>query len=127
VFGRGEHGVVDPRDIAAVAVEALTGSGHSGQIYTPTGPALLTTREQVSIIGAVVGRDTRTVDQSVAEWGAQLAAAGADPSYVERAAVGVRFMRDGHNAVLTDDVERVTGRPPRSFRRWVADHRVIFD
>jgi len=34
--------------------------------------------------------------------------------------------RDGANAVVTDDVERVLGRPARSFRSWVEEHRQAF-
>ena len=36
------HTAVDVRDIAAVAVKVLTGSGHEGKSYDLTGPAVLT-------------------------------------------------------------------------------------
>jgi uncharacterized protein YbjT (DUF2867 family) len=45
--GRGRQGVVDPRDVAAVAAEALTSpSHHTGQTYTLTGPACSASRSR---------------------------------------------------------------------------------
>ena len=43
---------VHERDIAAVAVRAMCGDGHDSREYVLTGPASLTQREQVQIIGA---------------------------------------------------------------------------
>jgi hypothetical protein len=39
---------LDVRDIAAVAVEALTARGHEGQTYTITGPAAVTHAEMAA-------------------------------------------------------------------------------
>ncbi|MFD0571359.1 SDR family oxidoreductase [Kitasatospora gansuensis] len=47
--------LVDERDIAAVAVRALTEEGHDGARYALTGPASPTQAEQVRIIGEAVG------------------------------------------------------------------------
>jgi uncharacterized protein YbjT (DUF2867 family) len=50
---------VHERDIAAVAVSALCDEGHDGREYLLTGPASLTQREQVQVIGDAVGRSLR--------------------------------------------------------------------
>src|SRR5215470_1884524 len=50
---------VHERDIAAVSVRALCDEGHEGREYVLTGPASLTQREQVQIIGDVIGRPLR--------------------------------------------------------------------
>jgi uncharacterized protein YbjT (DUF2867 family) len=44
------------RDIADVAVRALTEPGHAGAAYVLTGPAAITQAEQVRILAAVGGR-----------------------------------------------------------------------
>jgi uncharacterized protein YbjT (DUF2867 family) len=54
--GDGRQGVIDPEDIARVAVAALTKDGHVGKGYFLTGPQALTSREQVEIIAEVTGR-----------------------------------------------------------------------
>jgi uncharacterized protein YbjT (DUF2867 family) len=53
--GDGVLAVMDPEDIACVAVAALTGDGHAGKGYLLTGPQALTAREQVATIAEVTG------------------------------------------------------------------------
>src|SRR5439155_13439138 len=60
--GQGKMSVVDPRDIAAVAVKALTGSGHEGRAYDVTGPEALSAAEQVQILSSAIGKPLRYVD-----------------------------------------------------------------
>ena len=70
---------IDPRDIAAIGVRALCENGHAGAEYVLTGPESLTQREQISIVGSVLGRSLRieemTPDEarkelvSVMNWG----------------------------------------------------------
>lgn len=45
--GDGKDKPIDPRDIAAVAVKALTTPGHEGKVYELTGPELLSYAEVV--------------------------------------------------------------------------------
>jgi uncharacterized protein YbjT (DUF2867 family) len=125
-FGDGRQGVVDPEDIAAVAVAALTDAIHSGQTYTLTGPDLWSLPEQVEIIGKALGRPAGTVELTAEQWREQMLASGADPAYADNVTTGVRFVRDGGNAVVTDDVARITGRPATSFEEWVDRHRAAF-
>jgi uncharacterized protein YbjT (DUF2867 family) len=54
--GDGVLAVMDPEDIARVAVAALTDDGHAGKGYLLTGPQALTAREQVATIAEVTGR-----------------------------------------------------------------------
>jgi uncharacterized protein YbjT (DUF2867 family) len=124
--GSGQNGVVDPRDIAAVAVEALVTDEHDRQIYTLTGPELLSTPDQVADLGEVLGRPLKTVDISPEQAEAGMLAQGMDRAAVDLMLTGFEIVRSGRNAVITDDVERVLGRRPRAFREWAADHREIF-
>ncbi|MEO3977836.1 NAD(P)H-binding protein [Streptomyces sp. CAU 1734] len=50
---------VHERDIADVAVAALTEDGHAGRAYDVNGPELLTHRRQVELIGAALGTEIR--------------------------------------------------------------------
>lgn len=60
-------GVVDPRDVAAVAATALTSPDHNGQTYTLTGPELLTLADQAAVLSRVLNRPVRTEVVTVAE------------------------------------------------------------
>jgi uncharacterized protein YbjT (DUF2867 family) len=61
-WGNGKASLVDTRDIAAVAAEALTSDGHEGKTYTLTGPAALGIAEVASILSEVAGREINYVD-----------------------------------------------------------------
>ncbi len=50
---------VHEADVAAVAVAALLEDGHAGNVYTLSGPARVTYREQVEAIGAALGSEVR--------------------------------------------------------------------
>ena len=50
---------IHEEDIAAVAVRAFVENGHEGAEYVLTGPQSLTQREQVEIIGEVIGGSLR--------------------------------------------------------------------
>jgi uncharacterized protein YbjT (DUF2867 family) len=121
--GAGVQGVVDPRDVAAVAVAALTSPQHDGQTYTLTGPELLSVPDQAAQLGGVLGRPINIIDVAPHAVREQMLASGMDPAFVDVVIDGAAFVRDGGNAVLTDDVERLLGRPPGSFRTWAHDHR----
>ena len=56
-FGAAARSLIDERDIAAVAVRALTQDGHAGSRYLLSGPAVLTQAEQLAAIGRALGRD----------------------------------------------------------------------
>ena len=62
--GPGRLSLIDPADVAAVAVTAPTGAGHRGRVYDLTGPQLLTPREQTEILAATLRRPIRYVEQT---------------------------------------------------------------
>lgn len=124
--GTGAQGVVDPRDVAAVAVEALLTDEHDGQTYTLTGPEPLSVPDQVAQLSEVLGRPIEIVEVPPEVERRQLLAAGFDSSVVEVAMRGSELVRGGGNVTVTDDVDRVLGRPAGTFKSWAHDHRTIF-
>jgi uncharacterized protein YbjT (DUF2867 family) len=124
--GTGRQGVVDPRDVSAVAAEVLTGQGHDGRIYTLTGPELLSVPDQAAQLGEVLGRKIETVEVPLDSAQEFLIAAGMDESFAKGVASGSGYVVEGHNAVVTEDVERILGRPGRTYRTWAEDHRNAF-
>ncbi|MEU0596955.1 NAD(P)H-binding protein [Streptomyces sp. NPDC006393] len=125
--GDGASGVIDPRDVAAVAVRALVESVHAGRTYTLTGPEAISVPGQAAVLAAVLGRPVPTRDLSPDETRAFLRTAwGMEGDRADGVLAGVAFVRDGGNAVVTDDVPEVLGRPARTFRAWAEDNRGIF-
>jgi uncharacterized protein YbjT (DUF2867 family) len=114
-------------DMAAVAVRALTDPGHDHQTYMLTGPEVLSQVDQVRIIGEVLDRPLRWVEETPDEARARLLADDDFPdSFVEPLLDGYREMVAKPPIPVTSTVTDVTGRPARAFRQWVADHRADF-
>lgn len=109
---------IDCDDIADVAVAALTApAAHAGQIYDLTGPALLSFADAVAEIGRVAGRALRYTPISLAAY-AELLAPHLPAEQVTFFHDLFGMLLDGHNALLTDGVERALGRPPRDFHAF---------
>ncbi|MEU2338604.1 NAD(P)H-binding protein [Streptomyces sp. NPDC013172] len=126
--GDGASGVIDPRDIAEVAVRALLEAGHAGRTYTLTGPEAISVPGQAAVLAEVLGRPVPTRDLSEAGTRDFLRTAwGMDGSRADGVLTGVAFVRAGGNAVVTGDVLEVLGRPARPFRTWAEDNRSLFE
>src|SRR5690606_30491017 len=67
---------IDADDIADVAVAALTGDGHAGQVYDITGPRLLTFADALAEISAATGREIRFTQVTPEQYAAMLAEYG---------------------------------------------------
>jgi uncharacterized protein YbjT (DUF2867 family) len=111
---------IDERDIAAVAVQALSDPGPARKEYVITGPESLTQREQLQIIGETIGRWLRYEELSREAARQQMLAmmpGGIADMLLDAYAAAV-----GRPAYVTSTVRDVTGTPARSFRDWVLDH-----
>ena len=123
-YGAAETAPIDERDIAAVAARALYEDGHTGGDYVLTGPESLSQAEQVSIIGAAIGRPIRFEEVSPEEFRRETA--GGWPAPVVDMLLTAWSATIGRPAFMTSTVTDVVGSPPRTFREWVADHADAF-
>ena len=112
---------IDVRDIAAVAVAALTAPGHEEAIYTLSGPEALTYDEMADELSKGLGRVIRHVSLSPADLRAGMLAEGMPEAIADRMLDLERYFREDRASTLTDDVKRVTGRAPRRFADYVRD------
>ena len=112
---------VDADDIADVAVAALTGEGHAGQVYELTGPRLLTFPQAIAQIAMATGRRIRFVSITMEQYTSLLTEAHVPPDFVWLLTYLFTEVLDGRNAHLTDGVQRTLGRPPRDFSHFVGE------
>lgn len=124
--GAGRIAMIHPDDLAAVAIAALTTGAHRGEALAVTGPEALSYAEMTALIGATIGRALTFVPLSDEEAGANLARGGMPPAMVDALVTLWREVREGQVEVVTGDVERVTGRRPITFRRWVEENVAAF-
>ncbi|HLZ63346.1 MAG TPA: NAD(P)H-binding protein [Ktedonosporobacter sp.] len=106
-----------PADFAAVAIVALTEDEHAGKIYNLTGPQSLTHSEQVKLIGEALGRPLRYEELD------EEAARKAISPYAPADLLFETWKKYiGTPAPVTDTVQKLTGRSPRSVEVWAAHH-----
>jgi uncharacterized protein YbjT (DUF2867 family) len=105
---------IDADDIADIAVAALTGDAHVGQLYEVTGPRLLTFADAVGEIARATGRDIAYVPITLEEFAAAVAA-GLPAEYATFLTELFGEVLDGRNAYLSDGVQRALGREPGDF------------
>lgn len=124
--GQGKFGPVDPWDVAAVAKAALTAPGDENAAYELTGPALLSFEDMAVVLSKVADRPVRRVEITEAEQGETFAKMGLPPYAVAGLAETFSLIRAGRFAYLTEDVEKVTGAPARTFETWAREHVAAF-
>ncbi|MFF4694919.1 NAD(P)H-binding protein [Streptomyces chattanoogensis] len=112
--------VIHERDVAAVAVHALTDDGHVGAIHVLTGPQVLSRAEQVHSIGEAIGRRTRFEKVSVQVAREQMLADGRPAALVEALLASAETRPE--STLITSTVEEITGVPARTFRSWAEEH-----
>ncbi|MFF1548872.1 NAD(P)H-binding protein [Streptomyces sp. NPDC058291] len=125
LYGTSRNACVDPRDVAAAAVCALTEDGHEGRVHTLTGPEPISAVEQTAQLGRLLGAPLRFEELSPDQARALLGRRH-PPAVVEALLAAARRQRAGAKARVEDTVLRLTGRPARSFGTWAADHLAAF-
>ncbi|MFJ5047060.1 NAD(P)H-binding protein [Streptomyces sp. NPDC088719] len=113
--------MVHETDIGAVAAAALTEDGHGGQEYLITGPQALTVGDKTAVIAAARGADVELVElteeQALETWRGQ-----GMPEDVIAFLIDVYRDTPPEGRTVLDTVEKVTGRPARTFAQWAKEH-----
>ena len=106
---------IDVDDLAEVAVEALTGSGHEGRVHEVTGPESLTFAEMAALLSEIHDREVRYLPVGFDEFHAAVAAEQG-PAVATMLTELCREVFDGRNESVTSGVRDVLGRPARDAR-----------
>lgn len=121
----GRRGIarVDVRDIADAAANALTGSGHAGQVYTLNGPEAQSGEDVARAYGRHLGREVRYAGDDLDAWAEGVS--GFMPARtVNEFRIMFQYYQD-HGAVATKEEylhqEKVVGRAPRPFDAFAGE------
>jgi uncharacterized protein YbjT (DUF2867 family) len=122
----GKVAPIHPRDIAAVAVRALTSPGHEGKSYPLTGGEALSMVEQVAILSAAVGKPVLFVPISDDAAREGMLKAGLPPAVVEALVEISGSPRTGRASEPLPTVEEVLGRKPLTWAEWARENAAAF-
>jgi uncharacterized protein YbjT (DUF2867 family) len=125
--GSGRIGMVDARDIAAVAAKIATSSGaHAEKTYWLTGPELISNYDVAAVLTQLLGRPISYRELSFDDDKQAMIDAGVPEPVAQLNAQAFSLIADGDAAWVTDDVPSLLGRPARSFGQFAADYAAAF-
>ena len=133
--GRGRVPIVSRDDCVATAVGVLTQDGHANKAYDVTGPELWALPDAMALVSEMAGKPivVEPVDDAgmyayfdslgVARKASDVVPDGPIPWASEGMVTFGQSIREGFMDVVSDDVERVTGRKPRTLRSVCEQYR----
>jgi uncharacterized protein YbjT (DUF2867 family) len=125
--GKGRSGMVDARDVAAVAAEIATApTGHAGKTYWLTGPGLISNYDVAAVLSKLLGRTITYQELTFEENKNAMIRAGVPEPIAEMNAQAFGLTADGDAEWVTEDVPSLLGRPARSFEQFAGDYAAAF-
>lgn len=133
--GHGKVAIVSRDDCVAAAVAVLVQEGHENTAYDITGPELLSIPEAMAMIARMAGKpiDLQHVDDEgmyryfdslgVPRKASDVVPDGPIPWASEGMVTFGQSIREGLLAVISNDVERLTGRKPRTLQSVLEQYR----
>jgi uncharacterized protein YbjT (DUF2867 family) len=116
--GAGVFPMIDPVDIAAVALRALTEDGHHGQIYELTSDDAYTAADLARTISAVIGREVKVFEGDGDALQQALISGGVPPEYAPLMVKAYATVAAG-SWYLTTTAPEILRRPARTYAQWL--------
>ncbi len=118
--------MIDMRDAIEAATKVLTTPGHEGQTYVLTGPALLSFHDVASGLSKALGKDVKYVNVPMEAARESIIGMGISEWVAEAFCEYFENYRKGGSAGVSNDFEKLTGHPPRSFETFARDFAQYF-
>ncbi len=106
---------VDVRDIAAVAVAALTEDGHASKAYDLNGPEALSYDDVTAQLSTALGREIKHIDIPLEHLRGAMLEQHMPEFMVDNLVDLERYYSEGNAAADHNDIKAVTGKEPRTF------------
>ena len=119
--GDSKASFVDIRDIAAVAVKALTEGGHEGKAYDITGPQLLSYHDIARVLSEVTGKPVKYQDVPPAAARQSMLDSGIPEWLTDGINELMDQMRAGQYAVVSNAVRDVAKKQPITFAQFARE------
>lgn len=122
--GTAKTSFIDARDIAAVAVLALTETDHTNKTYTLTGSEALDYEQVAEKLSSTLHRTIRYTHPSIITFIRRQLAQGQQLSFTLIMTALYILTRFGNAKTVTEDVGMILGRPPIRFDQFAEDYRL---
>ncbi|RLC22987.1 MAG: SDR family NAD(P)-dependent oxidoreductase [Deltaproteobacteria bacterium] len=126
-MGEGKIGMVDARDIAAVAIKALTENGHEGKTYVLTGAKALSFHDISNAFTFFLERDIKYIPVSVEDAHQGMLDAGM-PEWLANDLTAInKIYAAGQGSEISNDIERVIGRKAGLLKEYLRDYIDLYN
>ena len=119
--GQGAIGLVDVRDVAAVAVKALL-ENHKNTAYSLTGPVAMTFSEIAEVFSEVLGRKITYSNPGAYRFQREMRQRGVPGGLAIFMVIEYAMTKLGKSGLVTNEVENQLGRPATELKDFVADY-----
>jgi uncharacterized protein YbjT (DUF2867 family) len=124
--GEGRWAAIDPADIGAVAVKALTEPGHEHQAYTLTGPESLSAAQYAVKLSVAIGKPVKFVDVPPEAARQGMLQKGIPTVLVDALMELLAVTKAGKLDAVSDGVYKAIGRKPATFDDWAKRNAAAF-
>jgi uncharacterized protein YbjT (DUF2867 family) len=118
--GDGKLPLIDVRDVARVALKALTEPGHEGKVYDLTGPEALDGHEQAEILERVLGRPVTFLPADPVQFEIIMRILGVPDTPREHVVKIMRLTRERRVERVHDTLEQL-GIQPTTYEQFLRD------
>ncbi|WP_316826929.1 SDR family oxidoreductase [Pedobacter miscanthi] len=125
--GDAKISLVDIRDIAAVALEALIAKDKENKIYNITGPEAISHEEIAKLLSVVLGKEIKYINVSDEEMQKALLQVGFPNWQAAGLIEDYAHYARGEAAMVSHVVKEVTGKAPRRFVDFVKEYKSAFE
>lgn len=122
--GQGKTSFIDSRDVAEAVINIVHDPApHKKRTYVVSGPEALAYDQAAQIMSAELGRKITYADPNPIAFWSRLRKRNVPSDVLFFMELVYGLTRFGKNAVMTDELERLLGRPPRRFADYVRDYK----
>ena len=116
-----------PTNVAAVAAEiAASPALHAGKTYWLSGPELISNYDVAGVLSELLGRTVTYRELNFDDDKDAMIRAGVPEAIAEMNAQAFSLTANGDAQWVSEDVQTVLGRPPRSYQQFAADYVSAF-
>ena len=127
--GHGKIGMVALKDVTEATAAILIKGGENGMNYEMTGPESIDMFDIADRFSEALGKSIVYIDKSVEDFGKMTVKfmKGMTPERLEiEVLCHLRAWRDGKADLVTDTVQKLTGRKPISVEEWVRMNKALY-
>ncbi|WP_413800881.1 NAD(P)H-binding protein [Streptomyces iranensis] len=124
-YAGAQMALIHEADMGAVSARALLADDLVGKAPELTGPESLSFADQVRVIGEAIGRPLRYEEITHEAARERMSGGFVTPEIADSLLRVFAELVDRPQAI-SPEVERITGRPGRTFAQWVEDHVAAF-